>query len=95
MSIFVFEWMANISVKINGCTFGVLLSRVNCWPCMIGIFCHANFFVLRGFNFINLKAVKEKVKEREDSTERPGQTECKVLIIVVMVFDKQICKIWF
>ena len=37
------------------------------------------------FYFINLKAIKDKVKEKEELAERPGQLECKVLIIVIMV----------
>ena len=40
------------------------------------------------FIFIDLKAVKEKVKDKEEPTERPGQSECKVPIIVIMVFTQ-------
>ena len=32
-----------------------------------------------------LKAAKEDGKEKEENPERPGQTECKVIIIVVVV----------
>ena len=43
------------------------------------------FLFLGVFYFINLKAIKDKVKEKEELAERPGQLECKVLIIVIMV----------
>lgn len=32
-----------------------------------------------------LKSAKEKVKEREESPERPGQVECKVIIVVMII----------
>ncbi|CAK7336611.1 unnamed protein product [Dovyalis caffra] len=35
-----------------------------------------------GFWGLLKMAVKEKVKEREEATEKPGQTECKVIIVV-------------
>ena len=34
--------------------------------------------------FTLLKAAKENVKEKEESTERPGQTECKVSLLLLL-----------
>lgn len=61
---------------------------------MLEIFVCANFLSF-GVLIYPWKAVKEKVKEKEEPTEKPGQTECKVVIIVIMVFSRHICRLRF
>lgn len=41
-----------------------------------------------------LKAAKEKAKEREESTERTGQSECKVFSFIIYYYTrKNVCKL--
>lgn len=38
-----------------------------------------------------MKAVREKGREREETTERPGQTECKVIVKMQILLILMLC----
>ncbi|KAB5525086.1 hypothetical protein DKX38_022835 [Salix brachista] len=46
------------------------------------LYCGSSVGGLKGVSLAEGEAVNEKVKEREEATEMPGQTECKVIIVL-------------